>query len=71
MAVTRYRSIEEVPAPQPPPTAVARLRLAFSLSKTCLALARAAGAPVARPQGEALPSGRVWRWEGPRVSGQA
>jgi hypothetical protein len=68
MPVTKYHSIEDVPRPAARPTPAENLRLACELSDLCFALAKANGSTPVRARGEALPSGRVWRWEGPTIS---
>jgi hypothetical protein len=68
MPVTRYRSIDDVLRPAPRPTPAENLRVACELSDLCFALAKANGTTPDRAQGEALPSGRVWRSEGPHVA---
>jgi hypothetical protein len=67
MPVTKYRRIEDVPRPAPRPTPAENLRVACELSDLCRALAKANGATPDRGRGEALPSGRVWRWKGPSL----
>ena len=71
MPVTKYRRIEDVPRPAPRATPAENLRVACELSDLCLALAKANGATPERGRGEALPSGRVWRWHGPSLPNRA
>jgi len=68
MSVAKYRNIEDLTRPAPRSTAAENLRVACELSDLCFALARANGVTLDRARGESLPSGRVWRWEGPRVA---